>query len=256
MRQCFFCSNQADSLEDAWPLWLTNQFKTPRASEVHSERRGVRLKPWRVYQPTLAVRCVCRTCNNEWMSALEVQAQRHLQPLLMGERVSIDFAAQGTIALWSLKTAMVLEALDPSDARTYTQIERERLRSLAAIPWRSSVWLAASVDPSVFMSSKHRYFGATTAAPSGVSVTMAFAHIVLQVLTMRVPEDVGPSTQVTTAVRRGPWPETTVQIWPARSSQADWPPLMGLNGEMGLDAIADRFSPATDGDDAVDVLAV
>ena len=99
MRQCFFCSGHANSLEDAWPLWLTNQFRTPRASEVHAERRGVRLKPWRVHQPELAVRCVCRTCNNEWMSALEVQAQRCLQPLLMGERCSVDIAAQGTVAL-------------------------------------------------------------------------------------------------------------------------------------------------------------
>jgi hypothetical protein len=29
---------------------------------------------------------------------------------------------------------------------------------------------------------------------------------------------------------------------------------MGLNGETGLDAIADRFSPATRGDDAIDEL--
>src|SRR3990167_11550628 len=99
MRQCFFCSGHANSLEDAWPLWLTNQFRTPRASEVHAERRGVRLKPWRVHQPELAVRCVCRTCNNEWMSALEGQAQRCLQPFLIAARCSVDIAAQGTVAL-------------------------------------------------------------------------------------------------------------------------------------------------------------
>jgi len=46
------------------------------------------------------------------MSALEVQAQRFMQPLLMGERCDVDMASQATIAMWSLKTAMVLEALD------------------------------------------------------------------------------------------------------------------------------------------------
>lgn len=256
MRQCFFCSEHANSLEDAWPRWLTNQFRTPQPSEVHAERRGVRLRPWRVYQPELAVRCVCRTCNNGWMSALEVQAKRYLQPLLMGERCSVDTAGQATVALWSLKTAMVLEALDQPETQAYTQTEREQLRTLAVLPWRTSVWLAASVDPSLFMSTKHRYFGASVHAPSGISVTMAFAHIVLQVLTMRLPEDVGPSTRVTTTVRRGPWVDATVPIWPAQPSGAAWPPPMGLNGESGLDAIADRFSPATDGEDSVDELAV
>jgi len=32
-RTCLFCSSDANSLEDAWPLWITNQFKTSQLAE-------------------------------------------------------------------------------------------------------------------------------------------------------------------------------------------------------------------------------
>jgi hypothetical protein len=257
MRNCFFCSSGADSLEDAWPRWITSQFKPSLPGEAQLERRGVKLKPWRVHQPELTVRCVCQPCNNGWMSQLEFQAKRFLQPLLMGESRGLDMSGQTTIAMWSLKTAMVLEALDQPQQRAYTQREREQLRILSAIPWRTSVWLATSVDPSFFLSSKNRHLDTENANDiSGVSITMAFAHVVLQVLTIRVPRDVGPTTRVTTNVRRGPWDQATVQIWPAQSAQASWPPPLGLNSETGLDALAERFSTGALDENAVDSLAV
>jgi len=257
MRRCLFCSSNANSLEDAWPHWVTDQFKRPRSVEVQAERRGIKLKPWHVHQPTLTVRCVCRSCNNGWMSQLEVQAQRFLQPLLVGDSCDLETEGQATLALWSLKTAMVLEALDQPLQRAYTQLECEQLRKLSAIPWRTSVWLAASVDPSYFMSTKNRHMDTENANDiSGVSITMAFAHIVLQVFTIRVPQEVSPTTRVTANVRRGPWDQATVRIWPAQSARTVWPPPMGLNGESGLNALAERFSTASLDDDSIDSLAV
>lgn len=257
MRKCFFCSSNANSLEDAWPCWITSQFKASRSAEAQLERHGVTLKPWRVHQPELKVRCVCQPCNNGWMSQLESQTKHFLQPLLMGESRGLDMSGQTTIALWSLKTAMVLEALDQPQQRAYAQREREQLRMLSVIPWRTSVWLATSVDPSFFLSTKNRHLGAVNANDiSGVSITMAFAHVVLQVLTIRVPPAVGPTTRVTTSVQRGPWDRVTVQIWPAQPAQASWPPPLGLNSETGLNALAERFSTTGLDENVVDSLAV
>lgn len=253
MRPCRFCSAPADSLEDAWPRWITNQFKGARPSEVRAERGGTRLKPWRTLQPTLTIRCVCQGCNNGWMSELEQAVSPILQPLLTGQECSIAVSGQAVISLWAVKTAMVLEALDPIEKRAYDEIQCARLRERAAIPWRTSIWLAPSLDPAWFMSTKNRHVGASQAV-IGASTTMAFGHVAVQVLTMRVPETVGPQTEVTTDVRRGPWPQTTVQIWPPRVA-FNWPPAMAVQGEAGLDALADRFS-ASDHDGEVDRIAV
>ena len=70
-----------------------------------------------------------------------------------------------------------------------------------------------------------------------------------------MPESVGPKTQVTADVRRGPWDQLTVQVWPPRAT-VNWPPPMGLNGEMGLDALAERFSVADHNSGEVETLAV
>lgn len=257
MRQCFFCSGDADSLEDAWPRWITNQFKSTQSSEMHAERHGVRLGPWRTLQPELAVRCVCRACNNGWMSQLETRSQHLLQPLLTGERCELGPAGQTILATWGLKTGMVLEALDSVHQRVYSAAERAQLRTDGTIPWRTSVWLAASADPSWFMSIKNRHLGAGIEQDIvGASITMAFAHVVLQVLTIRVPHDVGPATHVTTDVRRGSWDQATVRIWPTQSTEISWPPILGLNGQIGLDAFADRFLTAALNQDEVETLAV
>jgi hypothetical protein len=91
------------------------------------------------------------------------------------------------------------------------------------------------------MSTKNRHLDATSNDVSGVSVTMAFGAVVLQVLTTRVPPEIGPNTLVTTMARRGPWIDTTLQIWPPREI-ADWPPPLGLIGEVGLNLFAERFT--------------
>jgi hypothetical protein len=255
MRFCLFCSASADSVEDAWPLWITNQFKGKRPAAVRAERAGVRLPSWSVHQPTLKIRCVCEQCNNGWMSRLEGGVQPVLQPLLTGEPGDLDTGGQTAIATWAVKTAMVLEGMDPAEKRGYSQLQRERLRLRATIPWRTSIWLAASTESDWFMSTKNRHTGETPDDISGVSTTMAFAHAVLQVLTIRVPEHVGPGTEVTTEVRQGPWSQLTIQIWPPRAG-ARWPPPMGLNGEAGLDALAERFRTVDSSRSEIQILAV
>jgi hypothetical protein len=220
------------------------------------ERQGS-VNTWHVYQPELSIRCVCKSCNNGWMSDLESQTKKYLQPLLMGEKCVLDFSSQTTIALWSLKTAMVLEALDQQQQRIYTQQEREQLQKLSIIPWRTSVWLATSIDRSLFLSAKNRHMSAEdTSKISGASITMAFSHVVIQVFTIRVPPEVGPSTCVTANVRCGPWEQATIQIWPAKTTPVMWPPQLALNSEAGLDALAERFSTTVLGENEVESLIV
>lgn len=254
MRQCLFCDKEAHSLEDAWPRWITDQFRRPEPAEVEAERNGVPLKPWRVRQPELTVRRVCRTCNNGWMSKLEERAKVVMQPMLSGQYVLLDQAAQALLAVWSVKTAMVLEALAPAEQWVYSQIDRERFRTLGELPWRTSIWLAAVVSSSSFLSTKNRHLG--DGRLSAASTTMAFACVAIQVLTLRPPHDVGPQTVITAEVRKGAWRDATVGIWPHKNDPAAWPPQAGLNGELGLNLFADRFITTSVARSDVDTLVI
>ncbi len=222
---------------------------------VQAERGGSKLPSWSVYQPSLKIRCVCAQCNNGWMSRLEGQVRPFLQPLLVGDRGALGIAGQTAIATWAVKTAMALEGMDSPEKRGYSQLQRERLRLRGTIPWRTSIWLAAAAQSDWFMSIKNRHTGKTSEHISGVSTTMAFAHAILQVLTIRVPDDVGPETKITTHVRRGPWSELTIQVWPPRGD-IRWPPRLGLNGQTGLEALAERFSTSNQTVSEIETLPV
>lgn len=257
MRTCLFCAARADSVEDAWPKWITDQFKARGPSLMQAERRGVQLAAWPLTRPEITIRKVCKNCNNGWMSRLENTTKPVLQPLLAGQRCALDLDAQARITLWAIKTAMVLEGVDSEDTYGYTQPERNTMRAIGAIPWRTSVWLAASLDPSLFVSSKTRHLngnGAPTA--TGLATTIGLAHIVLQVFTIRTPQTVGPETQVTVAARGGPWSETTVRVWPTPVASISWPPPMALNGEPGIALLAERFSTSEIPEKDLDVLTV
>lgn len=243
MRRCLFCLSKANSLEDVWPRWITEQFTSEIPASMQAERNGLALRPWKKQTPELTVKWVCRSCNNGWMSALEQQVKPHLQPLLSGANSPLDVKAQLIISTWAVKTAMALEGIDPPGNRVYSQTQREQLRTLNTIPEHTYVWLAVSADPNYLMSTKTRHIKKEDSSEvNGISTTMAFGHIALQVFTIRVPPNVTASTKVTTDVRRAPWEDVTVRVWPHRPPPLDWPPRKGLNGEKGLNLFAERFS--------------
>lgn len=242
MRKCLFCDQRADSAEDAWPRWITGQFVGSGQPLMEAERRGEKLPSWRLKRPELRIKWVCRECNNGWMSRLEENVIPYLQPLVAGQQSLLTDLCQTAIALWTMKTAMVLEGLDTTGTHCFSQTERERLRTLQSIPWRTTIWIAPSADPSLFVSSKVRHLDpADRKTVTGFSTTIGLAHIVLQALTIRVPDHVGPKTKITVAVRQSPWNDVTKQIWPPRPAAIRWPPTMALNGIGGIDAFAARF---------------
>lgn len=176
------------------------------------------------------------------MSDLENEVKPLLLPMIEGRTVRLQRTEQALIAVWAAKTAMVLEAIDPAHMRAYQRAECAALRTLNAVPYRTSVWLAKSIDPDCLFSAKTRHLdGDATGAIKGTSTTIGFGHFVAQVFTIRLPDTVRATDGVSAHARVGPWNEVTRQVWPTRAS-VSWPSAMGLNGELGLDALADRFT--------------
>jgi hypothetical protein len=78
----------------------------------------------------LKAKCVCRKCNQEWMSQLESSAQHVIGPLIQDFSIPLSSDLQITAALWCLKMAMVTEFVTRSSHPPfYSQDEREGFRS-------------------------------------------------------------------------------------------------------------------------------
>jgi len=245
MRECIFCSGQNVTKEDAWPpRWLARRFPASELVHVEAERGGVALTKWRTHSPNIRIGCACAACNNGWMSRFENAASRIIEPLFKHQSQKIDAGSLPVLAAWAVKTAMVLECLNPDQPRFYSDFERAQLRLTHTAPQRACVWLAACVEQNtIYAEAEYLYGGKRSPGLRGIATTLAFASVAIQVLALRVPAWVRDLTKVTIQLREGPWEEVLVPVWPVPQGDLTWPPHQGLLGESGLRAFADRFSP-------------
>jgi len=211
-------------------------------ARTYAERGGRNLGDWPTKE--LLVKRVCPDCNNGWMSRLENNAKPILESILDDKLGALDAPAQCTLALWAVKTAMVLETIDSSQTWFYSDDERRLMCVMQTIPPRTSVWIAKCIhQPNVYSAAKHLYTLPGGEGAHAFAVTMAFGSLAFQVVTIETPAEVSANVIVTYDVSDGPWDQTLVQIWPTSHTTQIWPPAYGLEGDLGLEALTERLSP-------------
>jgi hypothetical protein len=180
------------------------------------------------------------------MSELESLAKPAIEPLLGDAAVTVDVSAQATLSAWAIKNAMVFEALRVEPPWVFSDSERTRLRQTLEPPATTSVWLAKCVGQADAYCSASDLFGqvdGTTEPMRAYVTTMVFGPLAMQVARVTLPVNAPQSLNVTADVRPGPWGRVTIRIGsPARES-IQWPPAVGLAGETGIEAFAERWSP-------------
>jgi hypothetical protein len=232
-----------------WPVWLQKRFRS-KTGRVFAERQGVSLGTWKSGDEILQVRRVCGACNNGWMSRLENQAKPVFESILDDQLRTITSSAQSTIAVWAMKTAMVLEGVGSEEAWFYVQEDRQRLCSERTIPAQTAVFLAKCVGQSDIYSAAKNYWTSVQAGEvRGHVTTIAFGCLAIQVVTIRTPNSISLNARVTYDVSDGPWDTTLIEVWPVRQESLAWPPKYGLQSETGLEALTERLNPTGLGSD-------
>jgi hypothetical protein len=249
MRKCMFCQEQASSREDIWPQWLFKRFPLSNASHMEAERGGQKIGMWQKKTPQLLpARCVCRNCNSGWMSKLEVEMKPIVESILDEQLRVLDVSSQVVIAVWAIKTAMALEALYPEREFFYSENERQNIRTVSAIPERTSIWIAKCVNhPNIYSAGKDLRTAPGDNEAKAYVTTMAFDSLAIQVLSIRALANLPKEIQITYDSREGPWDKTLLQVWPIISYLQQWPLGYGLDGENGLEALTERLSPVSNG---------
>ncbi len=246
MRSCMFCSGRVSSNEDAWPLWLLRQIGANKPGEVNAERGREGPRSWRLARAGVLIRCVCRGCNNGWMSQLETRAKPVIEPLLDDAAVVLSADDQTTLAIWAIKSAMVYEGLRLNQSWVFTHEERTRLRESLTLPPRTKVWIAKCVDPPGPYCAASDLSGKAYASGHPVRAyvtTMAFGPLAIQVVNFRLASVIPLSVDITVDLGAGPWDSLATQVWPDPRHQVSWPATMGLAGEAGLEAFSKRWRP-------------
>lgn len=126
-RTCIFCNSFRISDEHFWPEWCHHLFERGvndsyrqfqedtipgrRPRKRHDRTRGGNIV-------TKAIRCVCKPCNNGWMSQLESAAKPILAPMIEGKSRTLDADQRRTLASWVALKVMVSEHDKPRMALT------------------------------------------------------------------------------------------------------------------------------------------
>lgn len=201
------------------------------------------------------LRCVCRECNNGWMSELQQAAKPCLVPMLEGKPIALHRRAQTVLAAWIAMTVMVAEHRNlelvavPQSDRTYLL---ENLRPPSH--WRIWIGRHKRIDAAMFTHN-----------------VLSFANPGEKIQISARPTDREPNTQTTTIclgkyliihvmssvpawniVRRWKLPaprdgaSAVLQIWPIRPGPVKWPPAVSLT-DIAIDLLANEFiDKATD----------
>jgi hypothetical protein len=243
MRICIFCRQRASTKEDVWPQWLTKRFPLSDASRMEAELGGRDLGSWANKKPRLLpVGCVCKECNNGWMSRLESEVKPVIEGIIDNRIKAVDTSAQARIAVWAVKTSMTLESVRPQGKRFYTSDQRRGLQ-MSAIPERTSVWIAKCVNqPNIYSVAKDLWTSRGQNEVHAYVTTMAFGSLAFQVVSLRSRMNLSKETAIIYNVSEGPWDEVLVQVWPIMPNPKQWPPSQGLNGELGLEVLTNRLS--------------
>jgi hypothetical protein len=184
----------------------------------------------------LQVRCVCDTCNKGWMNGLEKLNKPMIGCLMEDIALSLDQQQQDAVARWAVKTSMVQDAMATRNRQMfYTVSEHRALRSGSAIPENTAIWLGRyslrtlSID-GYDVGLDFRDSGAEVSEPvNGCVSTIVVGHLMLQVLTVHVPEKYSTRPFDVTCTVSAPWDRLLIPIWPL-SAQVNWPPPLFLKG--------------------------
>ena len=113
-RVCLFCRNRAGTKEDAWPLWLISSVGADPVAPTEFWHT-VNEPPDCWVGPKFQTKKRCRECDNGWMSDLEVAIKPTMGELISDVALTLDEDQRRLLALWAVKTAMVIQGAKHAD---------------------------------------------------------------------------------------------------------------------------------------------
>jgi len=178
------------------------------------------------------------------MSELERACIPLVGNLMQDLAISLDGSQQHTIAMWSMKMAMLTEFISRGQRQLfYSKQDREQLRVASNLPTRTSVWLARHSVPNQVGVWGTDAWSLNKDVHAYVH-SILVGHLAIQVLTLHVSGQFGDTpVEVNPMEGPRPWPDLLVRIWPTVRS-AEWPPRFSFRdrGALSLMTLIRRYS--------------
>lgn len=233
-RRCAFCGAVGKlHKEHVFPDWIGRLWVpdlTIRHTRGFEDRDGATEGAWFARPFRITVTAVCKECNSGWMSDLEKEAAPILTPMIRGARRALSEDDQATVALWSVKTAM-MAAFTHLATSTFRREQYKWVHQQRSPPRHHQVWLAARARGVGEWPFSYRSAGLTVAPksllhrldPNGHRITVVIGHLVIHIYGHAVYD--GPVLDFGKNTGRA-----LISIWPVVAA-VEWPPHFALGPE-------------------------
>ena len=250
---CIFCHRPADSDEDIFPKWLDKTWQLPHGA-THNEIRLLinnrdRGKVQRLAAKKTRSKCVCESCNNNWMSQLEAEVRPALAPLINGYQRMITQGEQLAIARWAALKAACYDANPRFSDPVVSDKARQTIRGTrnyevhtGSVPDRWAVWLACYPRPtfgwhmpySTGLGADREYL-----ATFNFTLTLGFVALMVQGRTGGVGDDTIRQHPMGCdfTERKNPDLPPMLTLHPPRAQSISWPPANALTAQDLCDVV-------------------
>jgi hypothetical protein len=252
--RCIFCDRLGVTKEHMWADWLRNFIPRELAGHATSfEKIHLRRSEKEFHRRTgdphsRRIKCVCRPCNNEWMSELQEKAKPYLIPMLSGHEIKLRRNGQTAVASWVTMMVMVAEHLN-AESVAIGPSERRRFKDNHMPPSHWRIWIGrheAASHPlfthnilSFATEEEIKRLGIEGAIPANTqtSTILLGKHLLIHVMSSPVARSIIRRWRLPIALA----PSLT-QIWPVVSGQVIWPPRDGILLDSAIDLLAQEFA--------------
>lgn len=235
---CVFCGSTPTTKEHVFPRWL-NRYLPSQHQQLEQARYGE--GAFDITRSSVGfdftVRKVCDSCNSGWMSRLENETIDVLHPMISGLALQLlSLKTQRQIAVWAVKTAMMLD--NTQVAPILPSVQLQRMRSHRAIPRNTRVWLGACNELYPLVTCHTVRIELGNRKNPGVLHTGGFysplkiGHLCLYVYFTPVDVTIQYPALYHAAVAR---------LWPPRGSSLPWPPPVRSTDGEKFERFADTF---------------
>jgi len=241
-RRCIFCQNPARTREHLWSDWILRSLSPGRDIIQRIGKGSIRR-----FAGSVTVKCVCKECNNGWMSEIEVCSRPILGSMMHDLSVYLDRREQERLCVWATKTAMVLEGTKPQKARRcYPEKDCMSLRLKSSIPAGTRIWVGRFSESGLLAHGAEYSLnvGELPIIGHGCVATIIVGHLAVQVLSPFVHSAYHGKT-ISVPCKLGPWSQLLISIWPIDGT-VSWPPNLSLtndNGPLSYLRLRDRWKP-------------
>jgi len=252
--RCIFCDSLGVTKEHMWADWLRDYI--PREMSSHATsfekihlRSTARMFQRRTGDPhSRRIKCVCRDCNNIWMSQLQESAKPYLVPMLTGDTVRLQRNGLTTLAAWTTMMVMVSEHLN-EEMVAISLAERQRFKANKRAPSHWRIWIGrhAAVHHPLFTHNIASFapeqeierLGIEGAIPSNTqtSTILLGKHLLIHVMSSTVARHIIRRWRLPAFLAPG-----LTQIWPVVATPVSWPPTGGIFLDSAINTLAQEFA--------------